>query len=112
MMSSINSRPTFVRQRDIFLGALEQPTEKARAAFIARTTDGDPQLRAVVETLLAQHRQDNFLEFPATNLAAQSASPLYPTEEVGQTIGRYKLIEVIGEGGCGTVFLAEQTEPV
>jgi WD40 repeat protein/serine/threonine protein kinase len=113
-MSAINSGPTFARQRDIFLEALEQPTEEARAAFLARATAGDAQLRAVVETLLAQHHQDNFLELPATNFAVEGggAAPLFPAEEVGQTIGRYKLIEVIGEGGCGTVFLAEQKEPV
>ena len=35
-----------------------------------------------------------------------------PDEAVGQTIGRYKLLERIGEGGCGVVYVAEQTEPV
>ncbi len=110
MMSAIETGPTFARQRDVFLQALEQPDEDARSAFLARATEGDPRLRAIVEKLLAEHRADNFLEEPPANL--RDARDGLGGEQPGQMIGRYKLIEVIGEGGCGTVFLAEQREPV
>ncbi len=111
-MTGIRSGPTFAQQRDIFLEALQQPTEEARAALIARATEGNPSLRGVIETLLAQHRDDTFLEHPATNFSGDASAPKFRGEEVGQMIGRYKLLELIGEGGCGTVFLAEQKEPV
>ena len=47
---------------------------------------------------------------PRSNEAAQFAPA--PDEAVGQTLGRYKLLERVGEGGCGVVYVAEQTEPV
>jgi serine/threonine protein kinase len=98
----------------LFQLALAKPAEK-RAAFLDAICEGDAALRARLEALLAAHEQ------PETLLAtqAETARPTIklhladaPDEAVGQTLGRYKLLEQIGEGGCGMVYVAEQKEPV
>ena len=95
------------RDDEIFAEALGLPTE-ARAALLDRSYAGDPALRVRIESLLAAYAAvGDFLETPADDLTI----PL-PDEKPGDTIGRYTLIRKIGEGGCGTVYLAEQKEPV
>ena len=82
-----------------------------RRAFIAQACGGNAELRAKVERLLASHdRAGSFLEHPAMVLdtVALPANPV----AVGARIGPYKLLEIIGEGGMGVVYLAEQQEPV
>ena len=103
------------REELLFGLALTKPTAE-RAAFLDRECGGDSALRRRVEALLAAHEQ------PDTLLATQGETNR-PTmkdefaevpadEAVGQTLGRYKLLERVGEGGCGVVYVAEQTEPV
>src|SRR6202043_4012290 len=72
----------------------------------------DDDLRGRVERLLAAHPQvGGFLEQAAPGVTNPDVAD--PREGVGSVIaGRYKLIEAIGEGGMGTVFMAQQTEPV
>ncbi|CAG0989428.1 partial Serine/threonine-protein kinase PknA, partial [Gammaproteobacteria bacterium] len=87
-----------------------------RAAFLDRECAGDPALRARLEALLAAHDQPDTL-FGTEAGASRPTICLEPAHDlsddwVGQTIGRYKLREKIGEGGCGVVYVAEQTEPV
>jgi len=69
-------------------------------------------LRALVEGLLKAHQEaGSFLEkplFESTSTSDQAANP----EQAGTVIGPYKLLQQIGEGGMGTVFMAEQTQPV
>ena len=101
-------------EEGLFQLALAKPAEK-RPSFLDAMYDGDAALRARLEALLSAHEQSETLM--ATKVDSQQASFLpditeAPDEAVGQTLGRYKLLERVGEGGCGVVYVAEQTEPV
>ncbi len=98
----------------IFFAALEKSTPAERAAYLDAACGDDRDLRHRVERLLAAHPQvGSFLESAAPPESAETASYQGPAEAVGAVIaGRYKLLEAVGEGGMGTVFMAQQTEPV
>ncbi|HMH97888.1 MAG TPA: protein kinase, partial [Bradyrhizobium sp.] len=76
------------RQLEIFSAALERPTGSERDSFLDQACAGDASLRQQIDALFAGH------------------------EKAGDKIGRYKLLQQIGEGGCGVVYMAEQEEPV
>jgi serine/threonine protein kinase/Flp pilus assembly protein TadD len=86
--------------------------EEERARFLKEACGADEHLRASVERLLRHDAQaGSFLESPALGpVALLDAPPI--TERPGTMVGRYKLLEVIGEGGMGLVFMARQEEPV
>jgi serine/threonine-protein kinase len=96
---------------------LADPTE--RAAFLDRACAGQPELRAAVEALLAAHAAPGpFLDRPAAPgataglPAGQPAPPVAGGPALGSRVGPYKLLQKLGEGGMGTVWLAEQHQPV
>src|SRR5712672_463585 len=105
---------THERESALFALALEKPLTE-RSAFLQAVCGMDNVLRQRLEALLAAHDQpDNLV--PTEGEAARPTIKLdladAPDEAVGQTRGRYKLLERVGEGGCGVVYVAEQTEPV
>jgi serine/threonine protein kinase/WD40 repeat protein/Tfp pilus assembly protein PilF len=95
----------------VFWGALQLPSDEARMAYLDRACGDDPGMRRLVEKLLrAQPKAAHFLEQP---LAEPQATVDVPVPEgPGAVLGPYKLREPIGEGGMGTVWLAQQSEPV
>ena len=101
-------------EEEIFEACLARPLEE-RAGYLNQVCAGDAALRQRVEELLRSHKlTETFLEEPPVSLGAGQAIPLdVPlAEKVGDHIGRYKLLQQIGEGGCGLVYMAEQEEPV
>ena len=104
-------------EREIFLAALEKADSSERAAFLATACAHDPALRERVEALLDEEQKlGAFLETPALKTtilpAERNAAARGDSEKPGDRIGRYKLLQNIGEGGCGVVYMAEQEEPV
>jgi serine/threonine protein kinase/WD40 repeat protein len=110
------------RLEAIFTAALARTAPAERAAYLDGACTGDPELRRRVEALLAAHEEaGSFLQRPAEDAgltelpAGQWLDPhdLPPLAEVpGTHIGAYKLLQQIGEGGMGVVWMAEQQEPI
>jgi serine/threonine protein kinase len=107
-----------VTERDIFIAALQQQDPLQRRAFLDAACFDQPDLLRQVEHLLRLHEgAGSFLEkpadaAPATGLFAAAAEEASALEAPGAVIGPYKLIEQIGEGGMGAVWMAQQQEPV
>src|SRR5262249_41740769 len=100
-----------VYPESLFWSALAIASPEERARYLDQACGGDQQLRGRVEELLAAYpKAEGFLEPPAPGPGATVEEP--PGERPGTGIGPYKLIDQIGEGGMGTVWMAQQTQPV
>jgi serine/threonine protein kinase len=109
----------------VFLSALDLPEPAARQEFLDRACAGDASLRATVEAMLAdcEGAEKFFAKSGATfqrvtaELAAGApAEPANretaPDDQTGASVGPYKILQRLGEGGCGVVYMAEQAKPV
>jgi hypothetical protein len=92
---------------EVFDEARALPAGPERDRYLAERCQEDPELEEQVLSLLRAH------EGAGDFLRQQPPPPTVPlTAKQGDKIGRYKLLEPIGEGGCGVVYMAEQEEPV
>jgi len=98
------------REKVLFNEALELP-EAERASYLKGACRGEDELRTRVESLLALHGRAEVI-LRSGSPASRAPTEPYVMESVGVVVGRYKLLQKIGEGGCGVVYMAEQKEPV
>jgi serine/threonine protein kinase/TolB-like protein/Tfp pilus assembly protein PilF len=107
-VSSARDRSARVLQRALELDGA------ARDAFLEGACADDPALLDEVRALLAAHdRAGDFMDAPTAHRMPEGVAPAKPLAEgPGTVIGRYKILQAIGEGGFGAVYMAQQTEPV
>src|SRR5262245_15622370 len=116
--------PNALKIRELFVAAVGKVPPERWDAFLAKACGDRTELRREVLELLQAHREaGNFLDQPVAELGAMDAFMSLPAQLVsgasisgpegsGTVIGPYKLLEQIGEGGMGTVYMAEQEKPV
>ncbi len=110
----------FGRATELFLAASELDSPQLQAAFLDQACAGDRALRDEVERLLSvSRRAEHVADQGASTPSAQPGPAVDATadhqtasERPGMHVGPYKLLEAIGEGGMGTVWVAEQTRPM
>ena len=100
----------------IFFTALEKETPEARAAYLDNACKGDANMRRYIERMLTAHpKLDGFLQQSPAPRVDENPATIEPPpieERPGTIIGPYKLLQQLGEGGFGFVFMAEQEQPV
>jgi len=96
----------------VFTEVIQLPVGE-RAAYLQRACGNDGELRQRIEALLEAHDQGgDFLVPPAEKMLPQTRLGSALGENLGDRIGHFKLLNQIGEGGCGVVYLAEQDAPI
>ena len=100
-------------EETIFAAARQLPPAD-RAAYLNQACGDNGPLRRRIEALLnASEQSGAFLEISAAPALRRTPAASIPlAEKPGDKVGRYKLLQQIGEGGCGVVYMAEQEEPV
>jgi serine/threonine protein kinase len=97
----------------IFGQALAIEAVEDRVAFLEKSCGNDESLKnEVASLLLAFDRAGNFMKQPSVSISLPTLEPGRPVEAAGSLIGPYKLLQQIGEGGFGVVYMAEQESPV
>jgi serine/threonine protein kinase len=98
-------------EKSIFLKAIELTSAEERSSFLDAVCAGNPALRSEIESLLLAHERPlGLLDVPDAAVPMADLEPI--PEGPGTVLGPYKLLEQIGEGGFGVVFMAEQVRPV
>src|SRR5436190_14154370 len=104
------------QEQEIFEQAIALASREAREGFLLGACGQDRELRRSVDELIAAFDDAGKLDFLQTGDRSQEAQTVRAgvglDEGPGEHIGRYKLLQKIGEGGCGVVYMAEQEEPV
>src|SRR6185436_4361825 len=95
-----------------FDAAVQLPAAE-RGGYLDQSCSAGTPLRQRVEALLKAHdAAGGFLDSPAAPPLQKTVLTLPPEEKAGDKLGQYKILQKIGEGGCGVVYMAEQEEPV
>jgi len=109
-------RPADDGEAALFREAPQRAKGVEREAFLNQACAGNENLRSRLEALLQAEERANQTEEARATISTYTkdlpASTPEATEQAGDRIGHYKLLQQIGEGGCGVVYMAEQEEPV
>ena len=98
------------QQIDRIFHAVLQRDPSQRSAFVAESCAGDPALQKEIEDLLASHEEsDSFIETPASDVAAELLAEGQAGLVVGQAVGPYTVVDLLGAGGMGQVYLGTDT---